>query len=230
MDVKSLIFLFDKDLRNVDDKKFKDMLVPEKIAILNRAIDIFYNKIFQNRDKDPLFNQWLRPFFVDGKALKFIEDKEAYSLYSYPENFQTITSVYVKASKGDCKAQFDANPIMKQGANTALNSFFWEPSFEFEQSFRTFDQNGLAIYHKRQFKIDEAIANYIRRPKEVHAGKLATKGYYVYHDGRKIDFNSDLEFGEGAYPYMIDIAVLLATDNPSDLNLKVNKMLNIKNS
>ena len=227
----SLIWYFDRDLRNVDDKKFKDMKIPEKVAILNRAIDEFYDKIFENRDKDPVFNNWLKPFFVGPEKLKVLKESEDYVLFLYPERFQSSTLVSVVAKRGDCQANFEATPIMKQSSFSALHNTMWEPDFDFEQTFRTYDEKGITIYHKKKFEIKEAIIHYIRRPKPIHAASLAIDNNkkYVYHDGETVTYDQDLEFGDGAYTHIVNYAVLLTTDNPSDLNLKLNKMLNIKN-
>lgn len=231
MNVTSLIYYFDKDIRNVDDKKYKDLLVPEKIAILNRASDILFDKVFLNRDKDPRFNEWLKPFFKDGDDLELIKKGKDCNVYKYPPGQNSITSIYVNVSSGGCTATFDATPIMKQSFSSALTNSFWEPSFEFEQTFRTMDQEGIAIYHKGNFNIDKAIINWVSRPVEFHAPKLVKpEGIYVYHDGKTIKENVNPNWGEGAYLYLVDIAVMLAVDNPSDLNLEVNKKLNIKNN
>src|SRR5690606_26898403 len=116
MKATSLIWYFDKDLRNVDDKKFKDMRVAEKVGIINRAIDVFFEKVFANRGKDPRFERWLKPLYKDNVPLVKEKDFENYTLFKFPDKMEQITSVYVNVKKGNCESYFEANPILKQSA------------------------------------------------------------------------------------------------------------------
>ena len=232
MKVTSLIWYFDRQVHKTYDKKYMEMEVGTKVAILNRAITIFYDKVISNRSTNPVFDKWLRPLEIDGVQLKLIKSTDEYNHYHYPERFGVATIVEVHAKKGNCKAKFEASPLRDASASSALNNSMWEPSFEFEQTFRTSDDKGIKVFHKKEFDIDKAIISYLKTVSEIHAGGLfrnEDEDGYVYHDGTKVTKNIDLEFGEGAYDPLVNIATLLVEDNGQDFSLQVNKILNIKN-
>ncbi len=229
MDVKSLIWYFTNSLHDVDDKKYKDLKISRKVAILNRAIDLFFDKILTNRSKNPVFGEWLRPLEIDDYVLKFKRKTDKFYLYEYPERYGAATSVYINAKKDNCSATFEANPLMDKSGPNAIKNPFWEPSFEFEQTFRTKNNEGIKIWRK-DFDIEKAFMSYIYRPPDIHAPSLNEKegGKYLYHDNKIYTKDVDLMFGEGAEIPIVDIAVIIATDSGGNLNLQVNKILNIK--
>lgn len=228
MDAKSVVWHFTNALHDVDDKKYKDVKLPRKVAVINRAKDIFFDKILTHRSKNPVFDQWLRPLEIDDFPLEIEKQTDEYYLYKYPERFAVATYVRIEAKKGKCKAKFEATPIMDKSAANAINNPFWEPNFEFEQTFRTKNKDGIKIWRKG-FDIEKAYMSYIQRPVNLHAPTLNETGNgYIYHDNKRYTKDVDLMLGDGAYLPLIDIAVLLATDNAGDFNLQVNKILNIK--
>ena len=233
MKVTSLIWYFDRQVHKTYDKKYMEMEVGTKVAILNRAITIFYDSVISNRSTNPIFDKWLRPLEKDNIELKLINTTDDYNHYAFPERFGVATLVNVYAKKGKCKARFEASPLRDASSESALNNNMWEPSFEFEQTFRTSDDKGIKVFHKKQFDIDKSMISYLKTIPEIHAGGLVRDSEsdgYIYHDGAKVTKNVDLEIGEGAYDPIVNIATFLVEDNGQDLNLQVNKILNIKNS
>lgn len=228
MDAKSVIWHFTNSLHEVDDKKYKDLKLPRKVAIINKAKDIFFKEILSNRSKNPIFDQWLRPLEIDDFDLKFDKKTDEYYLYEYPERFAVATYVRIETNKGECTSKFEATPIMDKSAANAIINPFWEPSFEFEQTFRTKNKDGIKIWRK-DFEIVKAYISYVQRPVDMHAPTLIETGNgYIYHDNKRYTKDVDLSFGDDAYLPIIDIAVLLAKDSNVDLNLEISKILNIK--
>ena len=228
MDAKSVVWYFTNALHDVDDKKYKDLKVSRKVAILNRAINIFFDKVKANRSKNPVFDEWLRPLEIDDYPLEIERKTDEYYLYKYPERFSVATYGRIEAVKGECTAKFEATPIMDKSAANAINNPFWEPSFEFEHTFRTKNKDGIKIWRKG-FDITKAYMSYLQRPPDLHAPTLNERGEgYIYHDNKKYTKDVDLMFGEGAHIPIVDIAVIIATDSGNDLGLQVNKILNIK--
>lgn len=228
MNVTSLVWYFTNALHDVDDKKYKDLKVTRKVAILNRALHIFFDKILSNRSKNAVFDEWLRPLEVDDYVLKVIKKTDEFYLYEYPERFAVATYSKIDAKKGKCEASFEAHPIMDKSAGNAISNPFWQPSFEFEHTFRTKNREGIKIWRK-DFDIVKAYISYLQRPPDVHAPSLnEITGSYIYHDNKKYSKDVDLLLGEGAHVPLVDIAVLIATDSGGDFNLQVNKILNIK--
>ena len=228
MDAKSVVWHFTNALHDVDDKKYKDLKLSRKVAIINRGKDILFDKILTHRSKNPVFDQWLRPLEIDDFPLQIEKQTDEYILYKYPERFAVATYGRIEAKKGECNAKFEATPIMDKSAANAINNPFWEPSFEFEQTFRTKNKDGIKIWRKG-FDIEKAYMSYLQRPVDLHAPTLNETGNgYIYHDNKRYTKDVDLMLGDGAYLPLIEIAVLLATDNAGDFNLQVNKILNIK--
>lgn len=226
----AVIWYFDRQLHGTYDKKYMDMKVGTKVAILNRAKDIFYDKIISNRSKNPQFDKWLKPLEVDDYQLKLLKSQKEYNLYEYPERFGVATTARVYASKGGCKANFTATPIMDTSSYDAINNSMWEPSFEFEQTFRTADSEGIKVWHKSDFDIDRAVMSYLKTIPDLHSAGLVRNGDggYVYIDGDRITKDVGLDIGEGGYDPLINIAVLMVQDNGQDFSLQTNKILNIK--
>lgn len=229
MKATSLIWIFDNRLHDVNDKKYKDLKVPTKVAILNQAIVRFYTAVAANRDSNDIFKRWLSPLEKTNIILKVKESKDNYVVYEYPDRFGVISTVEIDAKKGNCSATFEANPLPAKSIKAARFNEYWEPDFEFEQTYRDEDADGVNIYHEKKFDIENARISYLKNILPVHVASLVrTEDGYTYHDGQKIVKDVDLEFGEGAEEPIIDIAVLLASDDGGDINLQVNKILNIK--
>lgn len=226
----AVIWYFDRQLHDTYDKKYMDMKTGTKVAILNRAKDIFYNKVISNRSKNAVFDAWLKPLEVDDYDLKLLKSLKEYNLYEYPERFGVATTSRIYTTKEKCTSNFTPTPIMDSSAYDAINNSMWEPSFEFEQTFRTSDANGIKIWHKSDFNIDRAVMSYLKTIPDMHSAGLVRNGDggYVYIDGTKVTKDVDLEIGEGGYDPLINIAVLMVEDNGQDMSLQINKILNIK--
>jgi hypothetical protein len=230
MKATSVLWYFDRQLHKTYDKKYMDLGVGTKVAYINRAVSIFYDKVISNRSRNPLFEKWLRPLEVDGVNMKLIRKTSEYNHYEFPERFGTATLVDVYAKRDNCTAKFEASPLRDASASSALNNTMWEPSFDFEQTFRTSDDKGIKVFHKENFEIEKVLISYLKTVPEIHAGSLIRNDNgYIYHDGKRVTKDIDLDFGEGAFDPIVNIAVLLVEDNGQDFSLQVNKILNIKN-
>lgn len=226
----AVIWYYDRQLHKTYDKKYMDMKVGTKVAILNRAKDVLYDKLIAFRSKNAMFDKWLKPLETDGEPMKLVKSYKDYDLFEYPKEFGVATTVQITALKEKCKAVFTATPIMDSSAYDAINNSMWEPSFDFEQTFRTSDSKGIKIWHKSDFKIENALISYLKTVPDIHSANLVRNGDggYIYIDGTKVTKDVDLGFGEGAYDPLINIAVLMTEDNGNDFSLQVNKILNIK--
>jgi hypothetical protein len=222
-----LIYKFTDALHHVNDKKYKDLKVSRKVAILNWSISQFNSRLGPYYETNQLLERWFRPLKKSLVKLDRIKRNKDHDLFEVPKNMNILGGLLITAKKDDCIDRFPSSPLKHKSTFSASVSDTWIGSFKFRQAFDDIDSEGIRIYHNGDYFIVKAEANYVENIPEIHAASLTESNSYVYADGSKITFDRDLILGTGAETPIIQGAVLKARDDVSDFNLEINKIFSL---
>ena len=205
--------------------------IPEVIAILNRAKDIYTKEWVKRLEVDSTARKVLRNLEEKEEELEIIESKENYIIAKFPKDFYHLMRQRGKASKEKCGSkEIIVTMFQTDDLNLARKDPFWKSTFAWEHAIGDEGSKGLYIWHEGDFKIDKVIIDYYRKPKDVHAPNMVLPSrQYIYGDGKKITKNQDLELdSEYSNIDIGNIALLNAlsiTDDANDYALKLKEII-----
>ena len=123
--------------------------------------------------------------FLKQESLTLFDSNSVYNSYSVPENLFDISSVYLKASKLGCVADdFVLDEVKEQDVPFRLNDANYTPSFKARETFYTLMNEGVSVYHKEDFEIEEVLLSYYENIPEVDMS-----GYVKYNGTPSTDIH-----------------------------------------
>ena len=217
---KRLIYEFDRKFDRFNGQKKTNLRLEDKLNILNEAQMILFEKRVALAEINDEYRNSLRPFEEKENSLKIIGRKSKYIISAYPKGFYKLLRQRGIATK-DCdtpKKELQILMFQSDKINAALKNPFWKPSYEWEHIIGDEGSEGFYSWHNNEFKIEEVIVDYYRRPDELHCASMAPNGQYEDWNGvlRKKDVNC--EFSQNFdHRNLVDIGVLLARADQGDL-------------
>lgn len=216
---KRLVYEFDRKFDRFRGEARKNIRLEDKLNILNESQMILYEKRVALAETNDEARNSLRPFEEKEVTLKLIEKKTNYVIAELPKGFYKLLRQRVAASK-DCSVPNKQFPILifkSDKIDSALKNPFWKPTYEWEHTIGDEGGKGLFVWNNNEFKIEEVIVDYYRKPDELHSPSMSEKGWYEDWNGviRKKDVNC--EFSQNFdHRKIVDIAVLLARADMGD--------------
>lgn len=130
----------------------------------------------------------LRQFELKGVNLDF-EDKGDRIVAKYPKNYYQLTNQEIIGSRSCGKKGIRVRIVQSGKLRDALRDPYWSPSFEWAETLGDESEDGLNIWHNKEFKVERVIIDYLREPKEFRCPSLMKEGSYKI--GNKI-YSKDL--------------------------------------
>ncbi|MGL6107257.1 MAG: hypothetical protein ACRC0V_07215 [Fusobacteriaceae bacterium] len=228
MTIEEMHYDFKLKLNKVDSQQNKNFLIPEIDWILNEAQEIFIKRVAEPRNKSNLGFE---------KSQRNIDDIRTLVKNSVPiiviNNQITLPGDYlyyikgnVEISRGNCN-NINGTLIIRQHDDNFEESPFDKSSFEWRTVNGVFFENGLKLYTDGKFIVNKVYVSYIRKPKYIHNAKdFSVSGKYNSPSGVSLIGFQNCELSEATHREIVDIAVLLATENiqAADYQSKMTKL------
>ena len=145
------------------------------VLSFNREKRLFIDTIIKNNEGSDYIED-IQELLVLDKKLDKLSTGKLNDSFKLPEDFSRRATMYIVASKGECKDNVMVVwPIKPKNKDIYLQNSNLNPSFEYQETIGILNSNNLTIY-KTDFKIDEAYLNYYKE-----ANDIDLEGY------RKID-------------------------------------------
>ena len=218
------VYDFRRKYNSVNSGRNQDIALVDIIAYLNEAQEIWFeNRVFVAQTNQRVRND-LRAFKVDALDLEVKDYSKGSSIAIFPSDLYHRLDQLVIASKADCckgiTKEIIPRIIQSDDLHEARHNPLRKSDFFFEQLLAVEGRDGLILYHDNAMKIESACVDYYRKPKEMHAPKLAEcqdGKYYYNYCGEIITENQDFESSDTfALNAITDIAVLRASRDVSD--------------
>jgi len=128
---------------------------------------------------------------------------------------------FSQAKKGKCETTIYNNIIPEGELERKYNNVNYSPSFEWEETLCTQEQDNLIVYTDNTFTIEEVYVTYLRYPVNMD------KEGYTHFDGSP-STNQDCELPEYAKQDIIDFAVLVSSQASKDQQTTQNTIQRIQ--
>lgn len=202
-------------------------------AFINGAIDIVFENLAVNFEKNTLSRNYLRQLEVKNKKLKVKKQDKDISYVDFPEDLYMLTRQVAKACKDDCDTEkiLDLYIVQTSDLTQALKDPNWEPSFEWEQALAEDAGNSLFIYHNCKFNLKTVTIDYLRRPKYIATPSMLKNGASYIRDGVKITNDINFEItNTQLWRLVVAVAVLrtkLALGDLQDYNTELQNVFQL---
>lgn len=128
----------------------------------------------------------------------------------FPDNFYKylrLSCIAFKEGCGEKELSISVEPSKK--INKLLKNPYWEPSYEYEETFADEFKDGLIVYHK-DFEVKRVYMDYLEKPLSINTPSLTTKKEIVTADGIKITADRGIPLSSSLETRkVVDIAALI---------------------
>jgi len=232
MNIKEQHLDFKIKLNKIDSEQYRNLLVPEIDWLLNRATDLFikitvfprYNPIpgFEKTKRD---TEDIKTLVVDNFVLKNPNVENNIYTFDLPEDYLYYVSSEAEIENNKCGIK-KGRIIIRQHDDDFQNSPFDRSSYEWKIINAVFNENGIAVYSDNNFTVNKLFLNYIKKFPYIHNAEDFYNNTYTDLNGNVLTGTQDCILPEHTHSEIVDIAVLLATQNLQipDYQIKLNKL------
>lgn len=225
MTVQDMHYDFKSKLNKIDSQQYKNLKIPEIDRYLNEACGIFVKLVAQPRINNHLgfeVNQRsiddIRTLVVEKPITSFLiqPDEPGFVARTFkaalPEDYMFYVSSNAIISKEDCSDR-KATIHIRQHDDKFEESPFDDSSFEWKEINGVFEGNYLRFY-LNSFTLKKINLTYIKKHAYIHyAQGFQPGGTYTLPSGVVLTGTQNCELPEHTHSEIVDIAVLIATDN-----------------
>lgn len=224
MTVQDMHYDFKSKLNKIDSQQYKNLKIPEIDRYLNEACGIFIKLIAEPRINNHLGFEVNQRSTDDIRTLVKGESITSFSTSSEPGFVDSIASAtipedymfYVSSeaiiSKSGCDDR-KATIHIRQHNDDFQESPFDNSSFEWREVNALFEGNNIKLY-LNSFSVKKLNLKYIRKHAYIHyAQGFQPGGTYTLPSGIVLTGTQDCELPDHTHAEIVDIAVLIATDN-----------------
>lgn len=234
MTIKEMHYDFKTKLNKIDSSGNRNLTVPEIDHLLNLALELFVENIAFPR-KSGLnikgFEKGTRNIEEIRPLVKTTSFTKSGDYFLIPDSYWFYVKSEAICSKSNC-SNISITPTVRQHDDDFQNDVFNKSSFEWRELNITFDQNGIKPYIN-DFSVDTLNVTFIEKHPYLHNAEDYTGGTYTKLDGTILTGTQDCLLIDSTHKYIVDIAVLIASQNLNSTNLQTDMLrtnLNILNS
>lgn len=219
-----------KQVNRINSDFNKSISVATRDSYFNRAMGTVLENLFAVAETNTTIRNHLRQLELKAVPLDFVKKTDNYVVYKYPDKFYRLLRQWCTMTTDTCSdpRRIMIRTIQSDDIEESLKDPYWEPSFEWEETFGEEAKEGYYIYKKKEHKISEVRVDYMFKPNPIAAPSLAN-GKYVNAKGEVVVNDQDFEV-DSTYLWqkIVDIAVLYTLRDLGqldDFNVKLNEIL-----
>lgn len=231
----NLVYNFDREFAKFNTAASKKLSLIDKLALLNKAQDIFVKNAVDLAEVNSKYRNILRVLENKEVSLEVNSSEDKYGVFSYPKDKLNVIRSRALVSKENCgDKEIVLTMIQSDDLDRARSNENWRSSFAWEQILADEGSDGLYVWHEGDFGINKILIDYIRKPKEIHAPelKLPNKRYIDWNGVERTE-NQDCEFDEiYVGRLLVDLAVMLGNstvNDAQDYQTKVREIIEANN-
>ena len=200
-------------INKIDSQSYSNLLIPQLDWILNESQELFIKLVAMPRiTNSPLGFELNQRSIDDIRTLVKTEDlTPVNNIVTLPADYLFYVKSTAKISKGTCTNK-DAVVIQRQTEDLFEQSSFDKSSFEWRTLNITFDKLGIRLYPDSTFTVDKFSITYIKKPAYIQNAQGFNTGTYKLPGGLVLSGKQDCELPPQTHREIVDIAVLLITN------------------
>lgn len=221
---------FNRKYQRLSGRNSGEVRLEEKMALLNEALDDYFEYKVQMFDVDSSVRAVLRP--VEYKNIKLSKKKsdKFFDIFELSSDFYRVMRRNVLAFKEGC-GEKEIVPLVFQtdDLEASRKSPYWRSSFEWEHIMGDEGREGLYLWHEGDFKIEDVWIDYVKKPEELKAASLHEDGRYIDVNGELVVENNVLQLGGNSHNDIVNLAVfyhMVAIGDGRDMQSNIQKILN----
>ena len=219
MNIKEMHYDFKIKRNKIDSQQYRNLLVPEIDWLLNSAIEVFvkmtmnprYNPIpgFEKtqRDRDDLKNLVINNYIINHSS----SNNNEY-VYELPSDYIFYISANISMYKEYCGIK-QGRAMVRQHDDEFQLSPFDKSSYEWGEVNVVFNNQGIKAFADNSFDLRELKLNYLQQHPYIHNAEDFTNNTYTTLEGLVLTGTQDCILSEHTHSEIVDVAVLLATQN-----------------
>lgn len=205
---------FIKQINRIDSGYNKKISVAARDSYFNHAMNVVLENFYALSETNTTIRNHLRPLEKKKVKLEVVKSASECTVFKYPERFYRPLTQWAIFTTKECseKRRIRVFTIQTDDINESLKDPYWEPSFEWEETFGEEGSDGYYVYKKPEHNIVEFYMDYMFKPDEIAAPSLLDQAsYYTNASGEQVskdvDFIIDSTF---IWRKIVDVAVVYA--------------------
>lgn len=230
---KRSIIEFDRKFDRFVGEENRRLRIEDKLAVINEALEIYFENRVKLTETNSMVRNDLRALEEKEIELELLVYKSKYSIYTIPDNSYKFLRNRAVVSKEECgQKEIPLIIFQTDDLDNARKSPYWRSSFQWEHALADEGSKGFYVWHEDDFKIENIIVDYYRKPKEIHVPSMSSNLEYEDWNGVLRTKDQGLELDDTySHRKIIDIAVLIARADLGDVRdfeIQLNKILNVE--
>lgn len=227
MTIKDMHYDFKIKINKIDSQQYSNLLVPEIDWLLREAEELFVKIIAYPRKRSYTGFEIhqrsiddIKTLVIHNHCLDVIDNT-----VTLPSDYWHFINAEVIMSKGNC-INVRGNLHIRQHDDLFELSPFDKSSFEWREINGVFYKDGIKLFDDGTFTNNSLCLSYIKRPRLIHNAEDFKNGSYKLPNGQLLIGTVDSELPEHTHREIVDIAVLIATQQLQipDYQLKFSKI------
>lgn len=230
---KRSIIEFDRKFDRFVGEDNRRLRIEDKLGVINEALEIYFENRVKLAETNSMVRNDLRALEEKEIILDLVKSQSKFSIYKIPDNSYKILRQRALVEKEPCgKKEIPLIIFQTDDLDNARKSPYWKSSYQWEHALADEGSKGLYVWHENDFRINEVIVDYYRKPNEIHAPSMTSNLEYEDWNGiiRRKDQGLELD-DTYSHRKIIDIAVLIARADLGDVRdfeIQLNKILNVE--
>lgn len=224
-----LFYEFDRRFHHRNSSYSKALSAEDVCSFLTEGLMIYFENRVAVAETSSLVQNDLRNYEVKEVELPIVKEEKDFVVASYMDNHYQLLNQKACASKEGCPSgDIGIRIFQSDDKRSALVNEMMKPSFEWRETVGEEGEDGLYVWHNREFKIDKILVDYYRKPEDIHVPSMK-EGTYVDWNGVVRTEDTVLDMPTYAFRKIVDIAILCATRDIGDLKdfqSQINKIVN----
>ena len=227
MTIKDMHYDFKIKFNKVDSQQHRNLFVPEIDWLLREAEELFVKMIAYPRKKSYTGFEVYQRSIDDIKTLVIHNQclNVVNNTVVLPSNYWHFIRAEVEMTKGNCSSA-KGRVHIRQHDDNFEESPFDSSSFEWREVNGVFYDGGIKLFDDGTFTNNKLCLSYVKRPRLIHNAEDFRNGSYKLPNGQLLTGSVNSELPEHTHREIVDIAVLLATQQVQvpDYQLKFSKL------
>lgn len=219
IDCKDLHYAFINKANHSNSEYLHEISVAQRDIYLNEALNLVFEMLAKAPEINPKVRNDLRQLERKNVCVD-CQDRGDYVVAAFPEDFYRRLRTTVKASRSGCGSrELIVRPVGSNKISEALKSPYWKPSFEYEETIGDEGEDGMYIWHNKEFEVNKVCFDYIRKMQDIACPEIDKDcPTYINQRGEVVSTNQGFEV-DSTYWWrtVVDVAVLLAKRDKDDI-------------
>jgi len=205
---------FIKQINRIDSGYNKKISVAARDSYFNHAKEVVLENFYALSEINTTIRNHLRLLEKKKQKLSVVRSTSECVVFKFPDKYYRALTQWAIFKTKDCdkKRRLRVFTIQTDDVNESLKDPYWEPSFEWEETFGEEGNDGYYVYKKPEHEIVEFYMDYMFKPDNIAAPSLLDQASsYTNAAGEQVSQDSDFIIDSTfLWRKIVDVAVVYA--------------------